>query len=843
MIENCLSDQVSKGGLRFTFLRPCQLLFVLIFPVLLAFNSTAALVSPPSLAVSEGYDTGVDVSAWITWDDVNSAIASYGVEVSTNATTYSQILRTGVGEKTAKLRIPYGVHYWARVRAMAGSEVSAYSPTVQIVGVAPPSRITASSTNTGSALIGWRDNSLNEAGFSVERSRDGGQTFTVVAKTASGAVSFLDTTVLLKERYLYRVRSFVAAGESPPTTTIEIAPGLPPDSPEEVDAYTVNESTTGSSSTSVLVTWKDCSLTETGWRIDQRSESSTWTKVGAYPATYTGNSHLVRGLTPGTIYYFRVCATNGAGDSVPVTARIALPSVPSLSGTSPRTWYVDSSASGSNLSGQSWANAWLDFSSINWVAIKPGDTLRVSGGSTNREYTTVLHISASGSAGNPITIAVGKETGYSGRVIMKKGVTFHASRWVTLDGSRDTKFVPSAVTALGPNINMEIQNPRGTGVYGTAPQGLTIRWLEIHDTGTSSQTTYDHGIRLNATDPKYQPSQVEIAYCHIHDNWVDGVNIPGNTEPSYGDVVVHHNLIERNGDDGIQIAGGVDVHDNIIRKRRLGEGTGHPDGIQTGGSYYRIYNNLIYDFGNSLIFAEVSRPTNGWIHIYNNVFTVEEIQPPYGVSITCNALGYPGGYIAEMTNTQIHIVNNTFVGLPSAAITLTRSSSNEVGVIRMLSSRVGNNVIHNCAYNYPDNGSPISLKGQAGAGFEFKTLDFPFEGNVVSGPCKRIQYMATGAYSTAESLNLALGFTRNISTPPLFVGLTNLNYRLALGDASATRRGVDLTTLSALMPGLTSDKDGNPRPSGKSWDAGAFNAGTTVALQPQPPGNVRIRVN
>ena len=166
-----------------------------------------------------------------------------------------------------------------------------------------------------------------------------------------------------------------------------------------------------------------------------------------------------------------------------MVARIALPSVPNLSSTSPRTWYVDSAAPASNLSGQSWANAWLDFSSINWVAIKPGDTLRISGGMTNREYSTVLHVSASGAVDKPITIAVGKDNGYSGRVIMKKGVTFHASRWVTLDGSRDTKFVPTAVTALSPNINMEIQNPTGTGIYGTVPQGLTIRWLEIHSTG------------------------------------------------------------------------------------------------------------------------------------------------------------------------------------------------------------------------------------------------------------------------------------------------------------------------------------------------------------------------
>ena len=280
------------------YLRSCRWFFLLTFTVLLEFGSFAALVAPPTLSISEGFDTGVDVSSWLTWNDVNSATSSYSVEISTDNKAYTQMLRTGLGEQTAKLRVPYGVLYWARVRAMSGTSGSEYSPTVQIVGVAPPSRITAVSTNTGSALVGWRDNSKNEEGFSVERSRDGGQTFTLITKVASGASSFLDSTALPAERYLYRVRAFVTAGESPPTETVEIAPGLPPDSPGEVDAYTINESTTGTSSTSVLVNWKDRSLTETGWRIDQRTETGTWTKVGAYPSSYTGNSHLVRGLSP-----------------------------------------------------------------------------------------------------------------------------------------------------------------------------------------------------------------------------------------------------------------------------------------------------------------------------------------------------------------------------------------------------------------------------------------------------------------------------------------------------------------------------------------------------------------
>jgi len=45
-------------------------------------------------------------------------------------------------------------------------------------------------------------------------------------------------------------------------------------------------------------------------------------------------------------------------------------------------WYVDNTASGANT-GTSWTDAWQSFTDISWGSIAPGDTVYISGGTSN----------------------------------------------------------------------------------------------------------------------------------------------------------------------------------------------------------------------------------------------------------------------------------------------------------------------------------------------------------------------------------------------------------------------------------------------------------------------------
>ncbi|MDQ5858239.1 MAG: metallophosphoesterase [Acidobacteriota bacterium] len=79
---------------------------------------------------------------------------------------------------------------------------------------AAPSGLTATAVSRSRIDLAWQDNSSNETGFQVERSRSGGA-FSLIATTAAGATSYSNTSGLTPGKlYSYRVRAINAAGTS-----------------------------------------------------------------------------------------------------------------------------------------------------------------------------------------------------------------------------------------------------------------------------------------------------------------------------------------------------------------------------------------------------------------------------------------------------------------------------------------------------------------------------------------------------------------------------------------------------------------------------------------------------
>ncbi|MCS6776655.1 MAG: proprotein convertase P-domain-containing protein [Chloroherpetonaceae bacterium] len=69
--------------------------------------------------------------------------------------------------------------------------------------------------------LSWTDNSDNELGFKIERQTIGG-TFQLIAQTGPNVTTYLDTNVTPDTLYTYRVRAFVAEGDSQPSNTASI---------------------------------------------------------------------------------------------------------------------------------------------------------------------------------------------------------------------------------------------------------------------------------------------------------------------------------------------------------------------------------------------------------------------------------------------------------------------------------------------------------------------------------------------------------------------------------------------------------------------------------------------
>ena len=79
---------------------------------------------------------------------------------------------------------------------------------------AAPSGLSATAISRSRIDLAWTDNSSNETGFQIERSRAGGA-FSLIATTAANATTYSDTSGLTPNKlFSYRVRAINAAGSS-----------------------------------------------------------------------------------------------------------------------------------------------------------------------------------------------------------------------------------------------------------------------------------------------------------------------------------------------------------------------------------------------------------------------------------------------------------------------------------------------------------------------------------------------------------------------------------------------------------------------------------------------------
>ena len=76
-----------------------------------------------------------------------------------------------------------------------------------------PSNLLATASGIGQIALVWTDNSINEAGFRIER-KSQGSSFAEIALVAPGIESYLDEGLLPGKKYMYRVSAFNSGGTS-----------------------------------------------------------------------------------------------------------------------------------------------------------------------------------------------------------------------------------------------------------------------------------------------------------------------------------------------------------------------------------------------------------------------------------------------------------------------------------------------------------------------------------------------------------------------------------------------------------------------------------------------------
>ena len=277
--------------------------------------------------------TGVTVSATgstsvsVRWTDASSDETSFRVEYRTGSNSWTTGTTTGADATSATVgglsaSTPYDFRV-ASVNSVGSSESSVVSLTMP---PAAPSGLAASTSSPGSVALSWTDNSSDETGFLVEYRATGDADWTQFATLAdTNATSLVVTGLTSGTAYRFRVSATSANGLSSPSNEAFVGAAAVPLPPTDVTV-----SPTGS--TSVSVTWTDASTDETGFRVEYRTGSDSWTLGTTTVADAT--SATVGGLSPSTAYDVQVASVNANGSSGSSVVSLTMPpaAVSGLSG-------------------------------------------------------------------------------------------------------------------------------------------------------------------------------------------------------------------------------------------------------------------------------------------------------------------------------------------------------------------------------------------------------------------------------------------------------------------------------------------------------------------------------
>jgi titin len=245
----------------------------------------------------------------LSWTDQSSDEDGFQIERSLTGTDWSLLATVGAGQTGyADTGLGPMSSYSYRVRAYRGEEVSAYAgpaPATTLPLPAVPANLTATLTTSDRIDLAWTDNSADEHGFVVERSRDDGAWSEIAALEADTA-AYADTDLVPGAKYSYRVYTRRGEDRSDWSNTATATTPAPIASPTDLTATAV-------SAWQIDLTWKDPADNETGFRIERSTDGTTFEEIVTVGANVT--SFTVAILVPETKYYFRVRAANTTGAS------------------------------------------------------------------------------------------------------------------------------------------------------------------------------------------------------------------------------------------------------------------------------------------------------------------------------------------------------------------------------------------------------------------------------------------------------------------------------------------------------------------------------------------------
>jgi fibronectin type 3 domain-containing protein len=222
-------------------------------------DCTTVLVAPSDLSASQVDDRTIN----LTWN--NRSTLADGVEVYRAQTQSYPFTLIGTVAGTATAYRDEGLTpnstYWYMVRAKRQDDASdSYTVASASTATIPPnapSALIAYPNSSRSLYVSWQDNSLNESGYRIEQSDDGGTSWRTIGTINADQRSWSNESAVTEQTVCYRVLAFNGIGESAPSNFACTAP----------PAVATDLATTRIDDTTVELTWRDNSGVEDGYYI------------------------------------------------------------------------------------------------------------------------------------------------------------------------------------------------------------------------------------------------------------------------------------------------------------------------------------------------------------------------------------------------------------------------------------------------------------------------------------------------------------------------------------------------------------------------------------------------
>jgi hypothetical protein len=197
------------------------------------------------------------------------------------------------------------------------SNVASTTSTASQAFPLSPDRLSCKTLHADQVSLKWKDRSLNEDGFRIERAED--KLFIMNLKGFSvptDTISFTDNGTSPLKTYYYRVIAYNSSGDSAPSDIISIkTPDSIPDPPDTL--YGISPEYR-----QVKLQWIDNSVNETGFLVERATDAGFSQEVVRFTASANNNTgtnivSVIDRHSPAGSYYFKVKALNTSGNSTP----------------------------------------------------------------------------------------------------------------------------------------------------------------------------------------------------------------------------------------------------------------------------------------------------------------------------------------------------------------------------------------------------------------------------------------------------------------------------------------------------------------------------------------------